>query len=1311
MKHRGPDKGEEFARDQKDTAHQNLAGGADVTVPVVGIGASAGGLEALTGLFAGMPADSGMAFIVIQHLEPSHESRTAEILAKHTAMPVVEAKDGVSVQANHVYSNPSDKYVALQNERLMLSDPVKHEGIRKPIDFLLSSLAEGRHEKAVGIILSGSSGSDGLRGVRAIRMAGGICMAQDPRSAGFPEMPQSVIAAGLADYVLPVEQMPQALLKYVRNVLFQPRAEDETPSEATADVLASILDLLRLGTRSDFRYYKKATVVRRIRRRMALKQIADMATYLKLLHEDPAELTQLSRDMLIGVSAFFRDPEAFEELRHEVIVPLAAARGLEAPLRAWVAGSATGEEAYSVAMLLLEAADDAGKGCPVQVFASDVDEQALETARAGIYPASIAEDVSPERLKRFFTQQGDRWRVNKQLREVIVFSHHNLLTDPPFSRLDLVSCRNVLIYLEPAAQKKVLTVFSFALNQGGCLFLGKAEGVAGLEEDLFGKVSRQKRIFRLLRANRRTGVEFPVYSGGRPVELVPPTRSDALNHALAAAKQEAILQHFRSSIVLTDPKGHILYSDGQTEKHLAFPKGPASLNLLDLTEGLLSAKLRRAMKTAVQKNQSVSITSVPMPHRNSALVNLTITPVASPALGGKVLAVIFEDAPSAPRPAAAVLSAEDESLVAQLEAEVKALRNELRSDAEEYSTSSEALNAANEEITSMNEELQSANEELEASKEELQALNEELTSANGQLHEKVAELNAVITERRRAEGLTQARLRMLVAANAPAMSLDDTLQMLLDEIELQTGSVIGFYHFVEADQETLSLQNWSTNTLRNMCTAEGKGRHYAVSDAGVWAECVRERRPVMHNDYASLPNRKGLPAGHAPVVREMIVPILRGGRIVAIIGVGNKPTDYSATDADTVSQLGDFSWEIVERKRAEKALRELNETLEERVAERTAEVRQQADQLRALASELSQTEQLERKRLATILHDHIQQLLVAARMQMEWLKRDSNPQRHQATAQSVDSILKEALEASRSLTVELSPPALHTGGLIGGLNWLAARMLEKQQFTVRLRSDNNAEPATEQTRFLLFDCARELLFNAVKHSGVSEAQVTLLRTRDGQIKMIINDEGKGFDFDVVKKRRLSEATFGLFSIQQRLAQIGGEMEIATAPDKGTRITLTIAAGSAQPDLKETDEAAPKEAEASKVIVRDKTATHCVLIVDDHKIMREGLAGLLQFEQDIEVVGQAADGLAAIELAGKLQPDIIIMDINLGDGMNGVEATKRILAENPNIKVIGLSMHTDTDMATALRDAGAVAYLTKGGPSEDLIAAIRAACSG
>ena len=519
-------------------------------VPIVGLGASAGGIEALKEFFGAMPADSGMAFVIVQHLEPTHESRMAEILAKHTTMKVVQAGDGMPVQPNTVFTNPPGRALSIHDGRLVLGKPTERGHVEAAIDRFMTSLAEDLGAKAICIILSGSSGSDGPRGVRAVRAAGGMCMAQEPGTAQFAAMPQAAIDTGLVDYVLPPGQMPAAMLEFAQYPQVLATGREKPPAEAASGDLEAILKLLRARTDSDYRHYKRSTVVRRIQRRMGLRQIGSMSDYVKLLHKDINELTQLAKDMLIGVSSFFRDAGAFEELHTEAIVPLVEAKDDEAPLRAWVPGCATGEEAYSIAILLLEARSAiAGKSRPVQVFATDVDEQALETARAGAYPQNIADDVSAERLERFFTKQGQTYQVDKHLREAVVFSRHNVLTDPPFSKLDLITCRNVLIYLEPIAQKKVLTVFSFALNLGGHLLLGKSEGVAGME-NVFEPVSKKNRIYRLTQSNRQAAGELPPYFSSKTRGVVkreqarPPEASN-LGRANLVAQLEAAVKALR----------------------------------------------------------------------------------------------------------------------------------------------------------------------------------------------------------------------------------------------------------------------------------------------------------------------------------------------------------------------------------------------------------------------------------------------------------------------------------------------------------------------------------------------------------------------------------------------------------------------------------------------------------------------------------------------------------------------------------------------------------------------------------------------
>ena len=421
------------------------------------------------------------------------------------------------------------------------------------------------------------------------------------------------------------------------------------------------------------------------------------------------------------------------------------------------------------------------------------------------------------------------------------------------------------------------------------------------------------------------------------------------------------------------------------------------------------------------------------------------------------------------------------------------------------------------------------------------------------------------------------------------------------------------------------------------------------------------------------------------------------------------PIDWANIKLADDTMIG-IGVDLRERKEAERALRELNESLERRVAERTGEVRRKADQLRALAGQLSRAEQVERKRLARILHDHIQQLIVAARMQLGWMTQADDAGQLQAAAQGVDSILHEALEASRSLAIDLSPPVLHESGLAAGLNWLASRLREKHQFEVKLRTDSDAEPATEETRLLLFECARELLFNVIKHAGVSQASVTLERAADDRLALVVADRGKGFDPNLLEKRRADEVTFGLFSIQERLTQIGGGMDVETTPGKGTRIVLTAPIGETEERIEEPAEEGRARQEAESAQARQHEDRCRVLIVDDHRIMREGLSKLLQLQKGGEVVGEAADGPQAIEMVDSLDPDVVIMDVNLGV-MSGVEATRRILSTHPHLRVVGLSMHVDNEIARAMREAGASAYLTKGGPSQDLVDAILACGEG
>jgi two-component system CheB/CheR fusion protein len=707
--------------------------------PVAGIGASAGGLDAFERFFGAMPADSGVAFVLIPHLDPKHESLMVELVARYTKMPVVEATEGLVVQANRVYILPPNKYMTISGGALRLTGPVERNGPQTSIDLFLRSLATDKQEKAICIILSGT-GSHGSLGLKAVKASDGMAMVQEPSTAEYPRMPESAIATGLVDYVLPVEQMPEALIKYIQNYCID---GVKTGAEGTEvpDYLNQVLALLRARTKFDFRCYRKRMLTRRIERRMSLNHINQITDYLAFLREQPDEAKQLFRDLLISVTNFFRDPEAWQALETEVIAPLVGAKEFDAPLRVWSAGCATGEETYSLGIVLLEHLAAAKKSCQIQIFASDVDEEALEVARQGTYPESISTDVSHERLARFFTHVDDAYHVSKMLRELVIFARQNLISDAPFSKLDLIVCRNLLIYLEPEVQKKVISLLHFSLNEGGFLFLGPSETI-GRNIDLFEPVSKKWRIFRRIGPVRPQRVEIPIAATLEPLVPVrrsmPPSTTGPVN--FANMTHRLLLDQFAPAAVLVNRKYEILYFFGATDRYLAVPAGEPTQDLLMMAREGLRTKLRSTTHKAVREGGPVTLAVQVKRNGGYYPVIVTVRPVQGSQGTEGLLLVTFQDSgqdiltPHPPETAA------EESVAKQLESELKATEEDLQSTIEELESSNEELKVSNEEVMSMNEELHSANEELETSKEELQSLNEELTTVNNQLQEKVADL-------------------------------------------------------------------------------------------------------------------------------------------------------------------------------------------------------------------------------------------------------------------------------------------------------------------------------------------------------------------------------------------------------------------------------------------------------------------------------------------------------------------------------------------------------------------------------------------
>lgn len=721
----------------KATEGQGAAEKLATGFPIVGIGASAGGLEALELFLAHVPEGSGLAFVIVQHLDPTHKGIMVELLQRGTHMRVFQVKDRMRVEANCVYVIPPNKDMSILHGVLHLLDPIAPRGLRLPIDFFFRALADDQQEHSIGVILSGM-GSDGTLGLRAIKEKAGVVFVQDPASAKFDGMPRSAIDAGLADVVAPVEILPGKIVAFLQHVplITQPGRTDEDIAQSALD---KVVILLRQHTGHDFSLYKKSTVYRRIERRMGLHQIDKIANYVRFLQENSREVEALFRELLIGVTSFFRDPDAWEQLKADILPTLLAGQSANRALRAWIPACATGEEAYSLAILFKETLEEfkPAKKITLQIFATDLDQQAIEKAREGVFPPNIAADVSAQRLDRFFIKVEHGYQVAQSIREMIIFAPQNIIMDPPFTKLDLLSCRNLLIYLTPELQKKLLPLFHYGLNPGGCLFLGSAESI-GLFTNLFAPLAGKSRLYRRLESPQP--IEFPSTSllapPSTPTQPLKPTAN------LQALADQLLLQTYSPAAVLADDKGEILYISGHTGKYLEPAAGKANLNLFAMAREGLRYELTAAFKKALRQQETILLTNIVVgTNGGKQIVNVTLQPLGAPIALDRMVLIVFTDVAAAPPTKTTGKPRRATAHLAELEREIEHARQEAQSVREEMQTSQEELKSANEELQSTNEELQSTNEELTTSKEELQSMNEELHTLNQELQTRLDELS------------------------------------------------------------------------------------------------------------------------------------------------------------------------------------------------------------------------------------------------------------------------------------------------------------------------------------------------------------------------------------------------------------------------------------------------------------------------------------------------------------------------------------------------------------------------------------------
>ncbi len=716
---------------------------------VVGLGASAGGFEALERFFISMPSDSGMAFVIVQHLSPDHKSLMVELLSKHTEMKVEQAVDGVTLQANCIYLIPPKKTMTVHHGRLWLTEKARQHALSFPIDIFLNSLAEDMGERAISIILSGT-GSDGTRGIRSVKEQGGLIMVQDLNSAKFDGMPRNAIATGLADYILPPHKMPEELLKYIKHpyVAHPDKAESRIMDDENR--MGKVFSILKNRAGLDFTHYKQNTVSRRIERRMSVNQVEKMEDYINFLYQNPREVQTLYKELLIGVTRFFRDQEAFTLLQEKIIPEIVSGKAEGETIRVWVAGCSTGEEAYSLAILFREHLQSVNANNEVKIFATDVDSDALETASMGQYPENIAADLTNDRFQHYFVRKGDKHQVAKPIREMVIFALHNIIKDPPFNKIDLLTCRNMLIYLQPVLQKKVLLNFNFALNENGFLFLGASETI-GEYTNLFAPYDTKWKIYRCQGKQTQMQIDQFSMTPVRRKKRTPRVYTDiSEDKAVQPDEQKQLSQVYDvlfkdyvppSAVINT--RNQLMHVLGDVSKYLRLQPGDVSLNIIDLIRKDMAIALETGVNKAIREKKAITYKGVRLKEdTEETRVDLKVTPLGGDKRGkAEMYLVVFEENKQVKTSTASPDATEEEWPICQADDQrMQDLEYELQYTKENLQATIEELETTNEELQATNEELLSANEELQSTNEELQSVNEELITVNSEYQSKIQEL-------------------------------------------------------------------------------------------------------------------------------------------------------------------------------------------------------------------------------------------------------------------------------------------------------------------------------------------------------------------------------------------------------------------------------------------------------------------------------------------------------------------------------------------------------------------------------------------
>lgn len=1092
-----------------DTDHLTQTAGLSAAPPrVVGVGASAGGLQAFTELLQHLPVDTGLALVLVQHLDPQQPSLLSELLAAHTTMPVRAVVDQTPVLANQVYLIPPNTALSIAQGTLHLEPPTEAHGRRLPIDHFFRSLAADQGARAIGIVLSGT-GTDGSSGLKAIKAAGGLTIAQRPGSAAFPAMPENAIDQGVVDLILDIAEMPAQLI----------RSSDTTvpsPPPSVVDTTRAIMGILQRITGHDFSRYKQSTLLRRIDRRIQLLHLANLAAYHRLIQQDRSEAELLFQDLLIGVTEFFRDPAAFETLATIVIPALLRAKGAGTPLRVWVPGCASGEEAYSIAILFHEQLAQQVSPHPTQLFATDIDEAALTVARRGFYDLSIAEHVPPDRLARYFVPEGHGYQISKVIRELCLFSTHNLISDPPFGRMDLISCRNLLIYFDADLQRRIIPILHYALAPGGYLVLGSAENAMSLPEssELFRVIDAQQRIYqrkeRLSRPADRlpwSAVRSLPSSGSISSRPTVPSTVD-----IGAALQRVLLRDYGPTSAVIDQQGTIVYLTGRTSPYLMVPPGMPTTNVVAMAHPDLRQPLRTAIRALAQDNPPTVREDLTI-HIADGLqrITLIVRPLIELGIDAGLFLVVLQDL-GQPTP-----SVTTQKLIGEIDdpiaSELQRTRDTLDATINELQETNSDLTTANEELRSLNEELQAANEELQTSKEEIQSINEELQTVNVELSRKIEDLDR---------------------ANADLANLFASTQ--IPAIFLHTDGRIARFTPQATDL-------------------------FALIDTDVG-------RPL--SDLSARFNDIDLRVLIAIVLQTLnpIETVIRQPEQNRWWNLHIRPYQTLAGVIDGVVLT--FA-DITTLKHAEAVLQHANDALDQRVKERTQDLESTNRALQMEVAERSRSEQArqrliqqlvtaqeeERRHIARELHDQLSQDLTALILGLKSLQGAMPAEDIAERARQLQTVTIQISEEVRNLAVRLRPSALDDMGLPLALSnfieqWSARAHVAADLHTSGL-DDQRLPLAIEST---LYRVVQEALTNVFKHANAGEVSVIIERHAD-EVRLIVEDDGVGFHLTEAPSEPQQTQQLGIIGMQERVALLGGTLTIESSPGSGTTIFARI----------------------------------------------------------------------------------------------------------------------------------------------------------